>query len=96
MSKKDISQVTAIDREAFPTMWPPVNFVHELSNRLAHYIVACDGSQDVPDPEPGPAIKLVPVRSFLGIKWPFNPKPVAETEAVTKRLEYIAVSWVCG
>ena len=45
MAKKDIPQVANIDREAFPTMWPPVNFHHELTNRLAHYVVACDGSQ---------------------------------------------------
>ena len=70
MTRTDIQQVTAIDREAFPTMWPPVNFTSELSNRLAHYVVACDGFQK-PD-EDRPAIRLVPVRSFLGLKWPFN------------------------
>jgi [ribosomal protein S18]-alanine N-acetyltransferase len=76
MVKKDIPQVTEIDREAFATMWPPVNFSHELSNRLAYYTVACDG-QHVIDP-PKPTIRLVPVRSFLGFKWPFN----AKTDAV--------------
>jgi [ribosomal protein S18]-alanine N-acetyltransferase len=72
MVKKDIPQVTEIDREAFATMWPPVNFSHELSNRLAYYTVACDG-QHIIDP-PKPTIRLVPVRSFLGFKWPFNAK----------------------
>ena len=72
MAKKDIPQVTDIDREAFPTMWPPVNFNHELTNRLAHYVVACDGDKLVTNPEPKPAIQLVPVRSFLGLKWPFQ------------------------
>ncbi len=43
MRKEDISQVSEIDREAFPTMWPPLNFDHELHNRLAHYLVACNG-----------------------------------------------------
>jgi ribosomal-protein-alanine N-acetyltransferase len=70
MTRTDIEQVTAIDREAFPTMWPPVNFTSELSNRLAHYVIACDGFQK-PDEDP-PAIRLVPVRSFLGLKWPFR------------------------
>jgi [ribosomal protein S18]-alanine N-acetyltransferase len=74
MSKKDIPQVTTIDRQAFPTMWPPVNFSHELNNRLAHYVVSCDGSREVPETENKPLIKLVPVRSFLGIKWPFSGK----------------------
>ncbi|HSW56980.1 MAG TPA: ribosomal protein S18-alanine N-acetyltransferase [Dehalococcoidales bacterium] len=71
MTKSDIIQVTAIDREAFPTMWPPVNFTNELNNRLAHYVVACDGFIQ-PENQPQPAIRLVPVRSFLGIRWPFN------------------------
>ncbi len=50
MCKEDIDQVSAIDREAFPTQWPP-NFQHELRNRLAHYIVACDEEQTVDEPE---------------------------------------------
>ena len=42
MSREDALQVTEIDREAFPTMLPPVNYRRELENKLAHYIVACD------------------------------------------------------
>jgi ribosomal-protein-alanine N-acetyltransferase len=42
MKAEDIPQVTAIDREAFPTLWPPANYDHELKNGLAHYIVASD------------------------------------------------------
>jgi ribosomal-protein-alanine N-acetyltransferase len=75
MGKNDIPQVTAIDREAFPTMWPPVNFTHELSNRMAHYIVSCDTERTVTVPESGNTIKLFPVHSFLGIKWPFGSRP---------------------
>jgi [ribosomal protein S18]-alanine N-acetyltransferase len=71
MTKTDIPQVSAIDREAFPTMWPPVNFNSEMNNRLAHYLVASDGFQEL-ETQPQPAIRLVPVRSFLGLKWPFN------------------------
>lgn len=41
MGEGDIAQVTEIDREAFPTDWPPVNFEHELHSWLAHYVVAC-------------------------------------------------------
>lgn len=50
MRKEDVVQVTQIDREAFPTMWPPVNFQHELDNRLAHYIVAYKEVAVVPEP----------------------------------------------
>ncbi len=43
--KEDIAQVTEIDREAFPTLWPPVDYEHELQSWLAHYIVAYDDSE---------------------------------------------------
>ena len=51
MRREDIAQVTEIDREAFPTLWPPANYQHELQNRLAHYIVACDEERTVEEPE---------------------------------------------
>ena len=47
MVKEDLEQVTEIDREAFPTQWPPANYRHELNNRLAHYIVARDNMRTV-------------------------------------------------
>ena len=40
MRRQDISQVTEIDHQAFPTEWPPTNFQRELENNLAYYIVA--------------------------------------------------------
>jgi len=49
--REDIAQVTEIDREVFPTLWPPANYQHELQNRLAHYIVACDEEKTVEEPE---------------------------------------------
>lgn len=51
MRKQDIAQVTEIDREAFPTLWSPVNYQHELQNRLAHYIVVYDEEETVGEPE---------------------------------------------
>ena len=42
MRPEDVEQVTEIDREAFPTQWPPANYKHELRNRLARYMVVCD------------------------------------------------------
>jgi len=50
MRREDIAQVAEIDREAFPTQWPPPNFQHELRSRLAHYIVACDEEKLVEQP----------------------------------------------
>jgi ribosomal-protein-alanine N-acetyltransferase len=54
MDKEYLVQVNEIDREAFPTQWPPANYRHELQNKLAHYIVACDDTRtiDAPDEKP--------------------------------------------
>ena len=61
MRREDIVQVTEIDREAFPTLWPPANYQHELQNRLAHYVVACDRDKTVDEPE----VKAVPEKGLL-------------------------------
>ena len=37
---EDTSGVTKIEREAFPTLWPPTPFKRELENRIAQYLVA--------------------------------------------------------
>ncbi|MFC2033126.1 ribosomal protein S18-alanine N-acetyltransferase [Chloroflexota bacterium] len=54
MLREDISQVTEIDREAFPTQWPPANYKHELGNQLARYIVACDETVESTEPHKEP------------------------------------------
>lgn len=51
MRKEDIAQVNEIDREAFPTQWPPPDYRRELQNPLARLIVACDESKTVAVPE---------------------------------------------
>jgi ribosomal-protein-alanine N-acetyltransferase len=51
MRREDIAQVTEIDREAFPTLWPPASYERELKNRLAHYIVACDEEERIERPK---------------------------------------------
>jgi ribosomal-protein-alanine N-acetyltransferase len=40
LTLEDVPQVSAIEREAFPTLWPPTMFKKELNNRLAQYLVA--------------------------------------------------------
>ena len=39
MRPEDIPQVAEIEREAFPTNWPPTSFKRELGNKLARYLV---------------------------------------------------------
>ena len=58
MHEEDIGQVTEIDRKAFASTWPPVNYHHELQNPLAHYIVATDEEKSIEEPE----TKIIPQR----------------------------------
>ncbi|MEK9659922.1 MAG: ribosomal protein S18-alanine N-acetyltransferase [Chloroflexota bacterium] len=39
MEEGDIEQVAAMEREAFPTVWPPTSFTKELRNGRAEYLV---------------------------------------------------------
>jgi ribosomal-protein-alanine N-acetyltransferase len=54
MRQEDLAQVIAIDREAFPTQWPPPNYRQELQNQLASYIVVCDDTRTLVEPEVKP------------------------------------------
>ncbi len=47
MTGHDLPDVTEIDREAFPTQWPPADYSYEFRNQMAHYIVACDSDINV-------------------------------------------------
>ena len=68
MRPEDLAQVTQIDREAFPTLWPPANYHRELNNRLAHYIVACDSERTVGPslPQPAPENRFLRLLSRVG------------------------------
>jgi [ribosomal protein S18]-alanine N-acetyltransferase len=58
MVKEDLEQVNEIDREAFPSQWPPANYRQELQNRIAHYIVACDDTKTIATPAAVPDNKI--------------------------------------
>lgn len=50
MRVEDIRQANEIDRESFPTQWPPPSYKREiLSGKLAHYFVAWD-REGAPEP----------------------------------------------
>lgn len=51
MCKEDVPQVNKIDREAFPTQWPPPDYRRELQNPLARLLVVCDDSHQAEEPE---------------------------------------------
>jgi len=42
MHALDIAQVTEVDREAFPTQWPPTSFKSDLNNSVVRHLVACE------------------------------------------------------
>jgi ribosomal-protein-alanine N-acetyltransferase len=71
MQREDVVQVSEIDREAFPTLWPPVNYEKELRNPLAHCIVACDNQRTAPEmsvqpvPKRGLSLLVSRLRGFF-------------------------------
>ena len=47
LEPQDAPQAAQIEKEAFPTQWPPTPFRREVHNRLARHLVACE----TPDPQ---------------------------------------------
>jgi len=88
MHQEDISQVAEIDREAFPTEWPPPNFKHELKNRLAYYVVACDAEKEGDKHE----VKAPPRKGFSGfvsrLRGLFSENRYASNEPSTPDSQY--------
>ncbi len=87
MEKEDFRQVTEIDREVFPTQWPPPNYRQELNNKIAYYIVAHDTARTtVISPTP-------PERSSTGFLSHFMPwskkKQAHQNEANLYKTQYI-------
>lgn len=49
MQVEDIPQANELDRECFPTQWPPPSYKREIiSSTLAHYVVAWDREEARP------------------------------------------------
>lgn len=58
MRIEDVPQVLEVERQSFPSMWPPTAFKRELQqNRLAHYIVVTERNPAASSPEPKPEPK---------------------------------------
>ena len=90
MRREDIAQVSDIDREAFPTLWPPANYHRELQNRLAHYIVACDEEKTVDEPEVKPPPEKSFSRLISQVRQLFNHDRFFANEPPPSGKEYIA------
>ncbi len=72
MRREDVAQVTEIDREVFPTLWPPANYGRELENRLAHYIVAYDEDEKVEESEVEASLEKDPPGLASRVRHLFN------------------------
>jgi ribosomal-protein-alanine N-acetyltransferase len=65
MRVEDVPQANEIDRECFPTGWPPPSYKREiLSNKLAHYFVVWD-REEVPGPIEQGSQRTSPFSRFM-------------------------------
>lgn len=67
MRSGDIAQVAEIDKEAFPTMWPPTSFKRELNNKLAFYFVASKNGSRPADRPPQDDAESTPAKKEHGV-----------------------------
>lgn len=73
MYREDIPQVEEVERQSFPTSWPPTSFKRELSNRLARYFVvyklssSCDQREGTLQGRIRPAIVSIFGRMLKGL-----------------------------
>ena len=92
MVKEDLAQVTEIDREAFPTQWPPANYRHELQNKLAHYLVVCDDTKTVDAPQTKPQGLFQRISRFFSIG--NRPGPHPDTDSPEEQQYIIGFSGI--
>ncbi len=94
MRSEDISQVAEIDREVFPTLWPPVNYQRELRNILARYLVACDDNRyaEAAAHTPGAGLSAM----IAGIRRWFQPShaPAKQTAAPGQYIVGFTGTWI--
>ena len=82
MRRQDISQVTGIDHDAFPTEWPPTNFPRELDNKLAYYIVACETDNATPQSDSQSSAKEMLPGIFSRMRRIFVRSPIPQDDPV--------------
>ena len=84
MTESDLHRCTRVEREAFPSLFPPTSFGRELKNRLAQYLVVetdgSDGDSAKPETRPEKLIKRLfsnaaPVPWRSPIPWRIGPEP---------------------
>ena len=88
MEEGDLDQVSAMEREAFPTLWPPTTYRRELKNRMAEYSVCVrDDAFVTTQPLPGK-------KSLLGLFGRRNkPQPSVERQLL---VGFVGVWYMAG
>ena len=77
MQEHDLAQAAEIERDAFPTLFPPTSFRRELKNRLARYLVAWR-LEDPPELAQQPAESPTRItRLWRGAATLWNGRPIA-------------------
>jgi ribosomal-protein-alanine N-acetyltransferase len=97
MLQADIAQVTEIDREAFPTQWPPPNYQNELRNQMAHFTVVCDEEKSSAQPEVKTALQKNPTGLIAKLKRFFSRNRASGNKLSPSVGEYIVGfvgSWI--
>jgi len=93
MVKEDLDQVTEIDREAFPSQWPPANYKQELQNKTAHYLVLCDDTKTLDIPTTTPPKNKFSILSLL-IPWTRRESPEKTSLAPPARQYIVGFSGI--
>ena len=67
MDERDMAQSAEIERDAFPSLFPPTAFRRELRNKLARYLVASriDDNGTGPTPVPASSSETIPLFNRL-------------------------------
>ena len=94
MRPDDISQMAEIERESFPTTWPPTPFKREMVSKVARYLVAYKRWQEPPE-DASAGVSAAPLievpkpwlqRILGGVRDLFTPPP----EVVYAQQDFIA------
>ena len=94
MHRQDISQVTEIDHDAFPTEWPPTNFQRELENKLAYYIVAYETQNINPQSNAKPYDREIQPGFFDRVRRIFSRNQISKDEP-SEEVPFLAMP-ACG
>ena len=66
MEERDLGQTAEVEKDAFPTLFPPTSFRRELRNRIARYLVLSRSSESLDDKTGLPPFPEAPAETRNG------------------------------